>query len=281
MRYKIQQIGNPASLSCLVSLCQILSDSDILCFALFICQGCFFRQLKQLWQIKHRGGVFTMLQNTDHGVHCIILEWEQDSLSPRFLTLTDYLQRFWSAQELWMPLCNKYKSKSGIHDDMFCIPALPYEILRAEVCWCWLWSLSVFSALQLDQSTQQHVFQVHFPDNSYSPCSAYLQRWVLKMQVCTVCTSLMYLLARHMLRVTLMRDHCCARVDGTQVLICDTCRWTERDKRFPCWQIKPCVVSQSVLRKLVHRHQTQTEKFTGHSNAKTISSVTDKNGILF
>lgn len=54
---------------------------------------------------------------------------KQDSLSPRF-------QRFRSAHELWMPLCNKYQSKSDIHDDMFCNPTLPYEILRAEVCWC-------------------------------------------------------------------------------------------------------------------------------------------------
>ena len=72
-----------------------------------------------------------------------------------------------------------------------------------------------------------------FPQNSDSPCSTYLQQWwLLKIQG-AAWTSLIYLLGRRMLCVTLKRTHWCAHVDtGTRALICDTSQWTNRDEGF-------------------------------------------------
>lgn len=69
---------------------------------------------------------------------------------------------------------------------------------------------------------------------------------------CAAWTSLIYLLACLMLRVTLKRSYRCAHVDtGTQAPICDTSQWTNTDEGLHARQIKPCIVRQAVLRRAV------------------------------
>lgn len=133
--------------------------------------------------------------------------------------------------------------------------------------------LQLSASVRLDQSTQQHVFQARVsPTTHIFTCPAYLQqRRVLKIQA-TACTSLINLLGCRVPLVTLRGTHRCAHADtGTPVLICDTCRWTSRDERFPRRQIKPCIVSQAVPSKLFCQSKIHQGGFIGHSNAKITS----------
>ncbi len=93
------------------------------------------------------------------------------------------------------------------------------------------------AALRPCQARSKHtatcVSGQRLPQTSHSPCSAYLQQWwLLKIQG-AAWTSLIYLLACLMLRVTLKRNHRCTHVDtGTRALICDTRQWTNRHGGF-------------------------------------------------
>lgn len=157
-----------------------------------------------------------------------------------------WFQRFKSTWELWMTPIQRISIKKVRYFMMTCFSnlVLLYEILKAEVCWCWLWSLSALpvfcsssAALRPCQARSKHtatcVSGQRFPQNSYSPCSTYLQQWwLLKIQG-AAWTSLIYLLACLVLCVTLERSHWCTHVDtGTRALICDTSQWTNRDEGF-------------------------------------------------
>lgn len=202
-------------------------------------------------------------------------EWKKKK--KKFHFESTWFERFRSAWELWMTLCNKYQSKSDI---------LWWHVLVIQRCPMKYWKQRYVgvdfdhcrpclssAALRLCQTRSKHtatcVSGQSFPQNSHFPCPAYLQqRRVLKIQP-TACTSLIYLLVCHMPRVTLRRNHWCAHADtGTRAPICDTCRWTNRDKRFPHRQIKPCIVRQAVLTKLVCQSKIHQGGFKRHSDAK-------------
>lgn len=179
-----------------------------------------------------------------------------------------------------MTLCNKYQSKSDI---------LWWHVLVIQRCPMKYWKQRYVgvdfdhcrpclssAALRLCQTRSKHTATCvpgqSFPQNSHFTCPAYLQqRRVLKIQA-TACTSLINLLGCRVPLVTPRGTHWCAHADtGTPVLRCDTCRWTNRDKRFPCRQIKPCIVSQAVPSKLLCQSKIHQGGFIGQSNAKITS----------
>lgn len=128
--------------------------------------------------------------------------------------VSTWFERFRSVWELWMTLCNKYQSKSDI---------LWWHVLVIQRCPMKYWKQRYVgvdfdhcrpclssAALRLCQTRSKHtatcVAGQSFPQNSHSPCPAYLQqRWVPKIQP-TACTALIYLLVCHMLCVTLRRN---------------------------------------------------------------------------
>lgn len=153
-----------------------------------------------------------------------------------------WFQRFQSTWELWRtPIQQISIKKSQIlwwHVLVIQCCSMKYWKQRYvgvdfDHCWPCLSSVALQPCQARSKNTATCVSSQSFPQNSHSPCSAYLQQWwLLKIQGAAR-TSLIYLLACFMLRVSLKRIRWCAHVDtGTRALICDTSQWTSRDKGF-------------------------------------------------
>lgn len=122
----------------------------------------------------------------------------------------------------------------------FSNPVLIHEILKAEVCWCRLWSLLVLPVFGSSPVLSGQIkaysnmcFRPEFhPELAFALfCLSATMMTPLNSGCCTDLINLF--ISRLMLCVTLKWNHWCARVRaGTRALIFDARLWTNTDRRL-------------------------------------------------